>query len=79
MGPARRTAGRRSRAGPSERLRAAGTGTSEAMLALSAGGIAVLAMCIVVLVIVALAAIPRARASLQERRIYARQREIAAR
>ena len=49
------------------------------MLALSAGGVAVLAMCVVVLLIVALAAIPRARASLQERRIYARQREIAAR
>ena len=49
------------------------------MLALSAGGIAVLAMCFVVLLIVALAAIPRARAALQERRIYARQREIAAR
>ena len=49
------------------------------MLALSAGGIAVLALCLAVLVVVGLAAIPRARASLQERRIYARQREIAAR
>ena len=49
------------------------------MLALSAGGVAVLAMCVVVLLIVGLAAIPRVRASLQERRIYARQREIAAR
>jgi hypothetical protein len=49
------------------------------MLAISAGGIAVLAMCVAVLLIVGLAAIPRARASIQERRIYARQRQIAAR
>ena len=49
------------------------------MLDLSAGGIAVLAMMVGVLLIVGLAAIPRARASLQERRMYARQRDIAAR
>jgi hypothetical protein len=49
------------------------------MLALSAGGIAVLAICIAVLVVVGIAAVPRALAAREERRIYARRREIAAR
>ena len=38
-----------------------------------------LAICIAVLFVVALAAVPRALAAREERRIYARRREIAAR